>query len=221
MPVWNGERYLSEAVESALAQEGLSFEIVIVDDGSTDGSPAIAARQPAPVRTVRQDHSGLGTALNRGLEEARGDLVAFLDSDDRYVPGKLARQESLLDRDRDLDAVFGHLRCFISPELTEEDRRRIRCPVEPQPGWSTGTLLARREVFARHGPFGTDWKAGVFVDWLSRARRDGLRSTMLPEVLLERRVHPANNWLRRREARGDLLRILKANLDRRRSDGDR
>jgi glycosyltransferase involved in cell wall biosynthesis len=219
VPVWDGERYLAEAIGSLAAQSFSDFEVVVVDDGSRDRTSEIARGHPLGARVVRQDHAGLGAAMNRGVAEARGDLVAFLDHDDLWAPEKLARQVPALFGPAGPDMVFAHMEPFVCPTLGEADRRRIAAPGGPVPGWSSGTLLARREVFERAGPFGVEWRAGVFVDWQLRAKEAGLTSVMLPDVLLRRRLHPGNTWLRRPEARGDMLRILKTSLDRRRRDG--
>jgi hypothetical protein len=80
-------------------------------------------------------------------------------------------------------------------------------------------MLIRRESFARVGPFAEDVKVGVTVDWYARALEAGLRSAMLPEVVLERRLHLTNNGLRERDNRQQYLHVLKASLDRRRAQG--
>src|SRR5687768_9316916 len=105
MPVYNGERYLDEAIESVLAQEFADFEFVIVDDGSTDSTPELlakwAARDPRIVVVRQFDNCGTGCALNAGLAVARGEYIARQDADDLSLPGRLARQVAALDGDRE------------------------------------------------------------------------------------------------------------------------
>jgi hypothetical protein len=81
-------------------------------------------------------------------------------------------------------------------------------------------MLIRREAFLKVGPFSETLKVGVTVDWYARAVDAGLRSTMLPQVLLERRLHLANNGLRERDSRSQYVHVLKAALDRRRAMAD-
>src|ERR1700734_3315203 len=94
MPVRNGARWLGDAIGSVLGQTLRDFELVVVDDGSTDETPRILddfARRDGRVRIVRQDACGLVDALNRGLAEARAPLIARLDADDRALPERLDR----------------------------------------------------------------------------------------------------------------------------------
>lgn len=97
MPCYNAAPYLHEAIASALDQSVPPTEIIVVDDGSTDESPQIAAAFGEPVRVVRQTNQGESVARNRGIEEATGDWVAFLDADDVWRPEKLERQLALID----------------------------------------------------------------------------------------------------------------------------
>jgi hypothetical protein len=115
-----------------------------------------------------------------------------------------------------LDMLFGHVEQFISPELPQPAPAEIQKEANIMPGYSTGTLLARREVFRRAGLFSTEFRLGEFLDWYARATDAGLRSAMLPQVLLRRRIHKHNMGVRDRDKRSDYLRVFKASLDRRR-----
>src|SRR5436190_9496549 len=89
VPVFNGDRYLAETLDSILAQTHRPIEIIVVDDGSTDGTSAIAAEYGEKIRYIRQENSGVASARNLGLQSARGDFIAFLDADDLWHAGKL------------------------------------------------------------------------------------------------------------------------------------
>ena len=218
--VYNAERYLAEAIESVFAQSYQPLELIVVDDGSDDGSGDVARRYGDALTYARQKNAGNGSARNHAVRLASGQLFAFLDADDRFVPGKLERQFAALDTDPTLDVVFGHVREFISPELTDAQRATVRPPApQPLPWPAPNLMLIRRESFARVGPFSERVKVGVTVDWYARAVEAGLRSAMLPEVVLERRLHLTNNGLRERDSRQQYLHVLKAALDRRRAHG--
>ena len=117
-----------------------------------------------------------------------------------------------------LDIVFGHVREFVSPELTEEQRASVRAPPpEPMPWTAPNLMLVRREAFERVGPFSESLRVGVTVDWYARAVEAGLRSAMLPQIVLERRLHLTNNGLREAASRTQYAHVLKAALDRRRA----
>jgi len=97
IPAHNAAAYLSESLDSVLAQTLPAAEILVVDDGSTDGTADVASRFGRAVRVVRQPQSGVSVARNIGLDRAAGDLIAFLDADDRWEPGKLATQVAAID----------------------------------------------------------------------------------------------------------------------------
>lgn len=216
--VFNAAPYLGEAIESALSQTYRPLEVIVVDDGSTDASGDVARRYDDAVIVARQENGGNGAARNHAVRLASGDLFAFLDADDRFTPNKLELQCRALEADPELDVVFGHVREFVSSELTPEQRSLVRSPAPEPMAWTAPNLmLIRRSSFERVGPFAEDLKVGVTVDWYARAMEAGLRSAMLPDILLERRLHLTNNGLRERDSRDQYLHVLKASLDRRRA----
>src|ERR1043165_285078 len=90
MPVYNGENYLRSAIESVLSQTFQDFEVIVVDDGSKDSTPAIAQSYADRVRYVRQENAGVAAAVNHGISLARGRYFAWLSHDDLYAPDKLS-----------------------------------------------------------------------------------------------------------------------------------
>jgi glycosyltransferase involved in cell wall biosynthesis len=219
---YNAAPYLAEAIESALGQDYEPIELIVVDDGSTDGT-ADVARSFAQAKVIQQENGGNGAARNRAVEHASGELYAFLDADDRFTPGKLSMQKAALDADPGLDMVFGHVREFFSPELDAETRASLRPPAaEPMPWTAPNLMLVRRESFQRVGPFTTEVRVGVTVDWFARAAEAGLRYVILPEVVLERRLHTQNNGLRESASRSQYLQVIRQAMERRRAaaEGD-
>jgi glycosyltransferase involved in cell wall biosynthesis len=213
VPAFNTAAYIAEALESVLAQIGGDDEVIVVDDGSTDDTAAVASRYP--VRVIRAPHRGIGATINAAMREARGELIASIDADDRWLPGKMQRQLAVLDADPSIDAVFGHLRQFLSPEA---DRDRFDFRTDAIPGLGRGTMVIRREAWARAGEMEVHLSAGEFVSWYARAIDAGLNMHMLPDVVYERRVHGRNTVIREREtANLDYVRLVKATLDRRRA----
>lgn len=214
--VYNGVPYLAEAIESVLAQSYRTVELIVVDDGSDDGTAELAQGYGPVLRYVHQPRAGIGAARNRGVELAQGDYLAFLDADDRFAPDKLDRQMAAFAADPDLDMVFGHMTEFISPELDAATAARFRAPVRDAPWRMTNLMLVTRDAFFRVGPFSTTLRVGVGVDWYARASEAGLKELVVPVVVLERRLHGANNGIRELESRPQYLRVLKAHLDRQR-----
>lgn len=214
--VHNGEAYLAEAIESVLQQTWPSLELIIVDDGSTDSSAQIVQSYGDRIRYHYQENAGLGAARNAGIAMARGNYIAFLDADDLWPPQKLERQMEFLKRNPDAGMVFGLAEQFHSPELPEERKRELQDHGQILAGYSGGTLLARKEIFEKVGLFSTHIQIGEFIDWYARATDAGVKTTLLEEIMLRRRLHNSNMGVRMKDRRHEYLKVLKDSLDRRR-----
>jgi glycosyltransferase involved in cell wall biosynthesis len=218
IPVFNGERYLREALDSILAQTYRPLEIIVADDGSTDGTAAVVASYGEKVTYLRQNNAGPAAARNLGLSAAREEFVAFLDADDLWHPEKLAQQMARFQARPELDLCVTHVQNFWIPELQAEAARlRDHRLMQSLPGYVTATLLACRTLFERIGQFNPTLGHGDDTDWFLRAAEHGAVIELLAEVLVYRRLHKTN--LSRREAsasREEYVRLVKASLDRRR-----
>jgi GT2 family glycosyltransferase len=140
-------------------------------------------------------------------------LLAFLDADDLWTPAALSRLADALAGDPSLDLVFGQVIQFrqaAGGQVAE---------APPVSGLLPGCTLMRRTLFDRVGWFRTDLRVGEFVDWCARARELGLKSALLPEPVLRRRIHGGNTGVRERGARPDYARLVRAALERRRERG--
>jgi len=216
IPAYNAGNYLAEAIESVLAQSEAALEIIVVDDGSTDNTAEVARHHD--VHLISQDNQGISGAMNTGVSAATGEFIASLDADDLWLPNKLELQLQALRSQPQLDMVFAHTEQFLCPTL-EGTQHKLHIPEELRilPGYSSQSMLIRREPFFRVGLFNTAYKIGDFLEWYSRAQDAGLTSTMLPDILSRRRVHGSNTGVKQKMSQVDYLRILKASLDRRRA----
>jgi glycosyltransferase involved in cell wall biosynthesis len=136
MPVYNGAFYIEKAIHSLLSQSFQDWELIVVDDGSTDATPQILEGYVNDkIRVIRQDNSGEANARNTGLDHVRGEYLAFLDADDEYLPNALADLSQFLDRNPKYGVVFsdGHI-------CDQEDRELMRL-TEVRPGIFTGNIL--------------------------------------------------------------------------------
>ena len=218
VPVFNGERYLAEALNSILAQTYGSLEIIVADDGSTDGTAALVASYGDRVRYVWQPNAGPAAARNLGLTVVQGDVVAFLDQDDLWHLKKLERQMAEFVIRPELDSCVTHVQVFWDSELREAALRfRDHRLTRALPGYLTGTLLARRSLFETVGLFDTALQYGDAMDWFLRAADQGAAMHLLPDVLMYHRIHE-NNFSRRHASAScnEFLQIVKGSLDRRR-----
>lgn len=217
IPIYNSGRYLAEAIESVLAQRYNPLEILVVDDGSSDDGPTTAAAYGAPVRVIPIPHLGHPAARNAGVAQSSGEFLGFLDADDLWVDSKLSLQLEAFAVNPGLDAVFGHMQNFISPELSQDEQAKIRCNPTALPGLLQGSMLIRRQAFERVGPFCEDRNMGDFLDWYGRATLCDLNMHMLAEILVRRRLHLSNFQRTHKHFRRENLSVLKNLLDRRRT----
>lgn len=189
---YNAEAYIAEAVDSVLGQTRPPDEVIVVDDGSTDRTAAILACYGNRIVRLSQANSGQATAINRALATAGGDALAFCDADDVWMPAKLALQTALLDRSNDIDAIFGQVEQFVSPDVPDEHRARLRPPQDIVRGEAKLTMLVRRTALDRIGQFDETLPATFFIEWLGRAKRLGLNAGYVDETIARRRLHLGN-----------------------------
>jgi glycosyltransferase involved in cell wall biosynthesis len=216
IPVYNYDRYLAEAIESVLSQTHPHLEVIVVDDGSTDRSAEVARSFAGRgVRYCHQVHAGIGPARNRGVELAQGEFLAFLDADDRWPQEKLERQLRAFESDPALEMAFGQaVQLHNGPEWESGVKHENPAGGAMVAGMVPGTLLIKRAAFLRVGKFQGDWKVGEFIDWYARAVELQIRSLVLPDLFLWRRIHDSNQGVRERQSVSDYARVLKAKLDR-------
>jgi glycosyltransferase involved in cell wall biosynthesis len=217
IPVWNGEKYVAEAVSSVLGQEYLNKEVIVVNDGSTDATLEKLRGFGDQIVILSQSNQGLGASRNAGIRAATGEYYAFLDHDDRWLPGKLTAQMEAWRSSGDDPLVFSHVEQFICSTLSSEEKERVVPPQKILPGPIAGTLLMSKGRLEQIGPFLEHRQLlGEFIEWYLRALRQEIPTIMLQTVMLQRRIHQDNMGRRDLSRRGDYLRILKAHLDRKR-----
>ncbi|MDZ4770957.1 MAG: glycosyltransferase [Chloroflexota bacterium] len=216
IPVYNGARYLREAIVSVQSQTLSPDEIIVIDDASSDETPTLIAELAADDPRIRHTRlpmqSGAGAGRNHGVSMATGDLLSFLDADDLWMPDALAIQAETLRGNARIDITFGCVQQFFSPDLDARTRESARLDEAPRTALLPGGMMIRRSTFEQVGAFRTDVRVGEFVDWYIRARRLFLHEKMLPAVTLRRRIH-RDNLTRAGALHSDYARILKASLD--------
>jgi glycosyltransferase involved in cell wall biosynthesis len=210
IPVFNGERFLREAVESVLAQKYSPVEIIIVDDGSTDDTATVARSLPETVRYLHQTNHGPAAARNRGIEQAQGDLIAFADADDLWPSHKLELQLPYLIRDSKIDIVLGRIQQVL---LSETQAKEIG---DPAFSVNLGSAVIRRSCFERVGLFDETMRYSEDVDWFMRAREGAAAIMTIDAVTLFYRQHEQNMTRGKSTSELNVLKALKKSLDRRR-----
>jgi glycosyltransferase involved in cell wall biosynthesis len=216
MSVYNRAEYLAEAIRSVLDDTSATHELVVIDDGSTDGAAAIAAAYADHAVLLHQDHRGCPAAWNLGIAHARGDLVTFCDSDDVWMPGHTGALLEVLDARPDVDVALGVTTEFVSPEL-DAASLGTRAPYDAQRAPIGGAMLARRAVFDTVGPFDETLLHGYWFDWYSRLVDAGVSTAEVETVVLRRRIHRQNSSIMQSQLLGEYARALHASLVRRRA----
>lgn len=195
VPAYNQSRYLGDAIRSALAQTRADLEVIVVDDGSTDDTPAVCQGFTDPrVRYVWQENRGLSAARNTGLREARGEFLSFLDSDDQFLPEKLELLLAAFERDPGLGLVAGQA------VLIDQEGRPIGEVFDrPLPAGladlllgnplHVGSVLLRREWQARVGHFDETLRSYEDWDMWLRLARAGCRMEWVPKPVSLYRFH--------------------------------
>jgi glycosyltransferase involved in cell wall biosynthesis len=197
IPTYNYGRFLREAIDSALAQTCPALEVIVVDDGSTDDTPQVLAGYGDRIRAIRQENAGVGTARNAGIAAARGEYLAFLDSDDIWRPRKLERDLARFEADPELGLVHCGVEAFdntgktisvsltglegwVAPDLLRLDRQVIAAP-------GSGTMVPKR-VAEEIGGFDARLQPSEDWDFCYRVAAR-YRVGFVPEVLVRYRLH--------------------------------
>ena len=177
VPCFNRATLLPRALESIFAQTFKDYEVIVVDDGSTDDTPQVMKQYNGRVQYIRKENGGSASARNRGIEEAKGEYIAFLDSDDYWTPEKLAEQVKVLDVQKNIGIVYARM-----PIINEKGERVGTKPAgisgrnfkELMEHWGdmpTSTVMTRRECFTKAGMFDTSLTTMEDIDmWLRISR---------------------------------------------------
>jgi glycosyltransferase involved in cell wall biosynthesis len=208
VPAYDAAQFIQAALDCIEAQALDCLEIIVVDDGSKDQTAELALAHSIGAKVIRQANSGPGAARNAGVKAARGSYITFLDVDDEWATGSLARRLETLQAHPEADMVIGLVR------FEGLDGREI--PLTPWTAPNLGAGLYRRELFEKIGYF----EPGLLlddVDWFLRARDAGVGITKLNEITLKYRRHSesltaAKTWLEL-----GLGKVLRRALQRRES----
>jgi glycosyltransferase involved in cell wall biosynthesis len=201
MPVYNGERWLREAIESVLDQTYRNFEFLIVDDGSTDGTPRILAEYAARddrIRVITQENKGVSRSLNEALPLARHDWIAHLDADDLALPNRLERQCDFIEQhpgvavaacdadyiDERGTTVGRHVNPFRSRAAVERWLAKGRAIYFIHSG-----VIMRRDVVLEAGGYRPEFELSHDTDLWNRVAERGRLVLAQPEVLVQYRIH--------------------------------
>jgi glycosyltransferase involved in cell wall biosynthesis len=213
--VKNGERFLASAINSVLEQDYRPIEMIVVDGQSTDKTAQIA-QSFAQVRYIQQVNKGVSDAYNVGIDAAKGELVAFLSHDDQWTPDKLSAQVNYLIDHPKIQYTIAKVKFFLEPGHSPPSGFRKELLENCHIGRIMETLVVRKSLFDVIGKFRTDLTTAEDVDWYARANDQGIPMSIIPKVLLHKRVHDTNLSLYTLENNRNLLKALRQSIKRKR-----
>jgi glycosyltransferase involved in cell wall biosynthesis len=224
IPAFNCVRYVDEAIQSVLSQDYGNLELIVVDDGSTDGTYERAVSYGGCVKVLQQPNQGAGAARNRAVRESRGDILAFLDADDVWLPGKLTAQVAHLQRNPDVGVVYGRWADWLTQtDGSFSPAASYATPFDDESldgsrsGWLYPRILLSslihiisaiipRAVYDRVGGFDEGLRRGQDYDfWIKVTRM--FRAHRLSMMVALYRHHGGNNT-KRPQAQSNAYRLL-------------
>jgi glycosyltransferase involved in cell wall biosynthesis len=190
IPVFNGERFIAEAIQSVLAQNYEPLEIIVVDDGSTDGTAEVVKILGEKIRYIFQENGGIAAARNTGLRAASGDYIAFLDADDLFCNDKLNLQLKQFDLYVSLGIALGYIsRCNFTGQNTDHE---LADHSDKSFLLSLGSMLISKSVFHQIGNFDLEMKQAEDLDFFFRVKEAGIPIAVHPEIIQICRQHDKN-----------------------------
>jgi glycosyltransferase involved in cell wall biosynthesis len=213
IPAFNARAFIRESIESILNQTVLPGEIIVINDGSTDGtSDFLKSLNIDNLKVLDQTKQGVASALNLGITNSRGEILAFLDADDIWLPNKLEDQLEVIN---EVDMAFTLIENFIDLSIDIDLSQKLDVNLNPFIGIHKSTLLIKKKAFLKVGLFERERKVEL-LEWYARAKDAGLRESIVKKVLVKRRIHGSNQSILDKSLRNEFPKILKAILDRRR-----
>lgn len=219
LPVFNGERFLAEAVASIRRQSVRPLEIIIVDDGSTDGTPELIRSLGTDVRSVSQPNAGPAAARNTGIRLAQGEALAFLDADDVWPDNTLAVLLAHLAEEPRTDIVLGRVQSVVA-DTTTNGGEVLQPVAPPHRSSQLGSALLRADVFRTTGLFDETLQYSEDMDWFMRAMDKGIAIKKIDDVTLLYRLHGQSMTFGRDAQDLSILHVLRTSITRRRKSAN-
>ena len=218
VPAYNASTFLAQAIESALRQDFKLVELIVVNDGSTDDTLIVAKSFGSQLKLLDVRHEGLAASRNRGMAVASGQFFLHLDADDLLLPGAITTLIRYFFDNEAIDIVAGQLQCFISTEIARDHAGRFASSAEPQRGHLSGVSMVRADAFRTFGYLDPSYEPAADLEWWLRAMEMGVRTFMVDDVVLHRRIHGKNTSIVHGDKLGRIsLRLVREALARKRA----
>jgi glycosyltransferase involved in cell wall biosynthesis len=223
VPAYNVEPYLREALESALAQTVPPHEIVVVDDGSIDGTGAVAdavAHEHPLVRVAHQPNGGPAVARNMAIELSTGEYLAFFDADDVMLPDRIEQQVGYLLAHPEVGLVIGAVELMAEPgaAFSAAFLKHELGAQEHADGINLMAMTARAHLFDVLGTFDPSYRLSEDYEWVIRAYTRDVAIALVPRVVMRRRLHHSNISRDIDDVRHQMFRVLRKRIREQRGE---
>lgn len=209
---YNSEDFIEDALESVWDQTYPNYEIIVVNDGSTDSTASKLNQWKNKITIIEKENGGIASARNAGLAAAKGDFIAILDADDAWLPTKLFEQMEYFQSHPAVSIVFSLAQNVLHKDLVH------RKNISPQPlpiiaAHIPGNCMVRKNTFDQIGYFNESIILGEFAEWYGKALNANIKIGCVDSLLLLRRIHGNNIGIKEKKRFNDYLHILKRKID--------
>jgi glycosyltransferase involved in cell wall biosynthesis len=206
LAVYQGERFLKEAIDSIKSQTYSNIQLIIVDDGSTDKTPIILKEYDDILVLTQSENKGVAAARNMAIQNAKGKYLTFLDADDIAIENRIIKQVEHLLFNKSHDIVYGKGQVIVDASAPVKspmfnfmlNKEKVHIM----------TMMCLTSVFELIGPFNESMRSGSDFEWLTRATALGLKSHIMKVELVKRRIHDANITLRTADRKQQRLKTI-------------
>jgi len=220
LPVKNGARFLAEGISSVLSQDYHPLELIVIDGQSTDGSVEIIRSFPE-AKYSSQTSVGINQAWNQGIDQASGEYIGFMGSDDIWEPDKIQKQIRYFKENPEILCSITMVEMFLEPGVTPPPSFRMELLGNAYPGYMLEALLAHRSIFKQIGGFLTDMPGPQDLDWWLRLKDSSKTVGIIRETLVYKRIHDLNLSYTEKpiHTNSSLLRAMQRSIKRKRNSG--
>ena len=191
LPTYNGAEFLSESLNSIINQSSTPYEVIVIDDGSSDDCKSIVDKFPT-FRYFRIENSGVAAARNLGIEKSSGDWIAFIDQDDIWTTDSLSNRLQFLEEHQDADIIIGRQKWFLHNLTLPPSWVKQEQMSNDLDGYLLGCALLRKSLFTRFGLFDVSFRFSSDFDWFFNLKDNGVTFYSIEQIILYKRIHEKN-----------------------------
>lgn len=217
MPVFNGRAFLDDTIRSVLGQTYVNHELIVIDDGSTDGSAELLRGYPE-IKVIQQENKGVPVARNRGVSESSGEMICFIDQDDTWAHDKLERQIEAFLTNPELKYCTTRQIFYLAEGAERPNWCQPEWLDKPLAGYAPSTLMIRRSTFLDFGQFDESLLTGSDTELFFKLKDANVPFRQLDEILVRKRVHGSNHSNMTEALRRDILMTVRRSIQRQRSN---